>query len=811
MGAIIQDLRYAFRMLRSNPGFTVIAVLVLALGIGANSAIFSVVNAVLLQPLAYPDSERLAQVGRRLPMGFSSALSPAQFLFYKDHNDSFVNMATYDGQGGGMNLTGGEMPERLPSRRISAEFFRVLQVQPHLGRDFLPEDGKKGAEKVAVITYGLWQRRFGGDPEIIGRPIRLSGDSYTVIGVVDHAFHPAIAADVWTPLILDPNDRSAVYYIVARMKPGVTLESAQADMDGVIEEFRRERPDFLLPSEAPVVRPFFDQIVGDIGSALLILVGTVAVVLLIACANVANLLLARATTRHREIALRTALGASRTRIIRQLLTESGLLALIGGGLGLLIAHLAMRTMLWLKPSNLPRLDEIVIDDRVLGYTLLVVLATGILFGLFPAFQASKLDLQEMMKEGGSRLSAGGRRGLVRNILVVIEVMLALVLLIGASLLINSFLRLRELNPGFDYRNVLTMKMSPSGAEGLTTERATIFRRQAIERIEALPGVEAAATISTLPLEHGLMQFFDIAGRPPPDPKERTGRAQWRLISPDYFRAMGIPMLRGRTFTDQDTPQSPPVFIINSALAQQYFPDEDPVGKGLLTGGPSSETPPTEIVGVVGNIREVALHRDPTPTLYSPATQAQDGLTSFLAKILPTCWVLRTSGNPHQYSAAVQEEILAVDNDQPVSSVRTMEQVMSESVAQRQFNTLLLTLLAGLAVLLAAIGIYGVMSYSVAQRIHEIGIRIAIGAGRSETFRLVLIQGLKLTLIGVLAGLGIAFFATKVLSAMLFEVSATDPMIFGFMAVLLFVVAALACYVPARRAMRVDPIVALRYE
>jgi predicted permease len=811
MGTIIQDLRYALRTLSSNPAFAMIALLVLALGIGASTAIFSVVNAVLIQPLAYPDSDRLAQVGRQLPLGFSSALSPAQFLFYRDHNESFTGMATYDGRGGGMNLTGGETPERLPSRRVSTGFFDVLQVQPHLGRGFLPEDGAQGAEKVAVITHGLWQRRFGGDPEIIGRPIRLSGENFTVVGIVKHSFHPAIAADVWTPLILDPNDRSAVFYIVARMKPGVTFQSAQADMDGVIEEFRRERPDFALPSEAPVVRPFFNQIVGDISSVLMILLGAVGAVLLIACANVANLLLARATTRYREIAVRTALGASRARVIRQLLTESGLLALMGGLLGLVIAHLAIRIMLWLKPSNLPRLDEVAIDTWVLGFAIMVTVATGILFGLFPAFQASKLDLQEAMKEGGTRLSAGGRRGMIRSGLMVAEVTLALVPLIIASLLIHSFLKLTELDPGFDYRNVLTMKMSPSGVEGLTTEKATIFRRQAIERIEALPGIEAAATISTLPLEHGLMQFFDVAGRPPPDPNERTGRAQWRLISPDYFRAMGIPLLRGRAFNDQDTPDSPPVFIINNALAQQYFRGEDPVGQGLATGAPNSESPPIEIVGVVGDIKEIALHLDPTPTLYSPATQADDGLTSFLGKILPTCWLVRTSGNPFQYSAAIQQEILAVDSDQPVSSVRTMEQVMSESVAQRQFNTLLLTLFAGLAVLLAAIGIYGVMSYSVAQRIHEIGIRIAIGAGRAETFRLILLQGLKLALIGVIAGLGIAYFATRLVSAMLFEVSATDPLIFGLMALLLIVVAAFACYVPASRAMRVDPIVALRYE
>ncbi len=812
MNGVVADLKHAIRLLSGSPGFTAIILLVLALGIGGNSAIFSVVNAVLLQPLDYPDSGQLAQIGRQLPAGFSNAQTILQFAYFRDRNHSFSGMATYDGRGGGMNLSEGGEPERIPSIRVSSEFFEVLQSPPQLGRDFTSADGLPGAEKVAIISDGLWQRRFGGDRRVVGRSLRLSGQSYTVVGVMRRGFRFVNPADVWTPLtvVADPNDRSAVFYIVARLKPGVTVAAAQSDMDGVAEGFRREYPDVMQARERAIVRPFSEQVIGDIRPALWILLGAVALVLLIACANVANMLLARATGRSRELAVRAALGAGRLRIARQLVVESLLLAVLGGALGLLLARGCIDFLLGLRPANLPRLDEIVVDRTVLLFTLGLSLLTGFLFGLFPALQSSRIDMVEAMKEGAGRLSAGMRRGFARAALVVFEVAVASILLVGAALLIVSFSRMRELDPGFDANNILTMKMSFGNPRQLTTARFTAFTEEVVRRLKAVPGIDSAATISTLPLEHGLMLFFDVEGRPR-DPKERAGRAQWRLITPEYFRAMGIPLLQGRGFTERDTVDSPPVVIINRALARQYFQQENPIGKGLLGGNPGSQEPALEIVGVADDIRELALDRPPTPTVFAAASQAPDTTTAFLASILPTCWVVRTEGDPLEWSGAVRREILSVDRDQPVSDIRAMEEVLSQSAARREFNTLLIGAFAGLAILLAAAGIYGVTSYSVEQRTHEIGIRIALGAERRETLRLVLRRSLMLTAAGVLIGLAGALALTRVLSTLLFGVSATDPATFVFTAALIAAVSLLASYVPARRATRVDPVLALRRE
>lgn len=813
MSIFMQDLRYALRTMARNPAFTVVALVVLMLGIGANSALFSVVHSVLLDPLPYPDSERLMQVGRELPMGRSNAVSATQFLFWQEHNRSFELMATYDGQGGGTNLVEGDRPEFIPALRVSSDFFAVLGTPPQIGRDFAPGDGVEGAAKVAIISDGLWRRRFGADPLVLGRVLRLSGVNHTVIGVAARGFEFNTHGDIWTPLTLvsDPQDRGAVYYVVARLRPEATVQSAQADMTAVAEQLRAELPNTMGEREKVFVRPHLDQIVGSVRPALLILSGAVGLVLLIACANVANLLLARATGRKREIALRATLGAGRWRIVRQLMTECLVLSLIGGSLGFLLSRWGMSALLRGGPGNLPRAAAIEVDGTVFLFTLTVAVLAVALFGLFPAVQATKVDLHEALKEGSNRAGAGRRGGRARGALVVSEIALAMVLLVGATLLIDSFLRVTRLDPGYDYDRVLTMKMSFGGRRDLTSAKFTTLAGDFIERLEASPGIEAAATISTLPLEHGLMNLFNVQGRTAPDEGQEAGRAQWRLISNDYFRVMGIPLRRGRTFTDLDTRDSEPVTIINDALARRYFPNEDPIGQGLVSTDPASDDPPTRIVGVVGDVRELALDRPATPTMFVPAAQVADEDTAFIANILPTGWVVRTAGDPLTYGPVVQREMLAVNRDLPVSSIRSMEQVMGTSIATRQFNTLLLGLFAALALLLAVAGIYGVMSYSVAQRTHEIGVRMALGAARGATLRMILGQGMKLAAIGVVVGILGALALTRLMMALLFEISATDPLIILLVATLLLAAAAIACIVPALRATRVDPLIAMRSE
>ncbi len=807
----MQDARQAVRLMMKNRGFTAVALAVLALGIGANTALFSVLNAVLIKPLPYTEPDRLVQLGRELSIGRSNAVSPSQFLYWSEHNRSFSAMATYEGRGGGLNLVEGDRPERVASLGVSPGFFGVLGVAPQVGRDFLPEDGIEGAPKAVMISDGLWRRRFGGDAAVIGRPIRLSGEQRTVIGVMARGFDFINHADVWTPLALtfDPQDAAAVYYVVGRLQPEASLATAQTEMAAVAAALAGEHPALMREGEGVFAQPYLNQLVGTLRPALLMLLGAVALVLLIASANVANLLLARATERRREMALRTSLGASRGRIVRQLLAESLLLALLGGGLGLLVARAGVGLLIQFNPTNLPRLDIIEIDGPVVAFTIAIAVVTGVLFGLVPALQASKIDLQEALKEGSAGAGTGVGRGRARGALVVSEMALALVLLVGATLLLDSFSRVTSLDPGYDYQQVLTLKMSPGETEGLTTAKLTRFVAQAAERLEAQPGIEAAATISTLPLEHGLMSRFNVEGRDQPDSTEQEGRAQWRLISPDYFRAMDIPMLRGRTFNEHDTAETPPVIIINEALAERYFPDEDPIGKGLLTGGP--EDPPERIIAVVGDISELALDRPPVPTIFAAATQASDGTTAFLANLFPTSWVIRTAGDPASYGPAVRSTILALDPEQPVSNLRPLAELMSTSIATRQLSTLLLTLFAGLALVLAVVGIYGVMSYAVAQRTQEIGIRQALGATGGATLRLILGQGLRLALIGIVLGILAALGLSRLLLALLFETTATDPKTFAAASLALLLAATAACLVPALRATRVDPLVALRNE
>ncbi len=803
-----QDLRQAVRMMIKHRGFTAVALTVLALGIGANSALFSVLDSVLLKPLPYHEPDRLVQLGRQLPMGRSDAVSINQFLYWRDHQHSFDGMATYEGRGGGLNLVDGDRPERVTSLSVSTSFFSVLGVQPQIGRDFSAEDGVEGAPSVAMISDGLWRRRFGASPAVVGRTIRLSGEEHTVIGVMARGFDFVNSADVWTPLTLtfDLENSPAVYYTVVRLRPEVTLDAAHADMQAVTEALRNDYPTVMRDGEEISVRPLLDQMVGNVRPALLILLGAVGLVLLIACANVANLLLARSAGRRREIALRASLGASRVQIVRQLLVESLLLALVGGGLGLLVSRMGIGLLVSFKPSSLPRLDTVTLDGSVIAFTFAVTVLTGVLFGLVPALQASRIDLHEALKDGTAGASL--RRGWARSILVVSEMALALVLAIGAALLLHSLVKVTALHPGYDYQQVLTMKMSPGGSEELTTARLTHFVDQVVERLEAQPGIEAAATTSALPLQHGLMTLFDVEGRAHPDSTERQGRAQWRLVSEDFFRAMGIPLLAGRGFAEQDHADSSAVIVVNEALADQYFPDEDPVGRGLIQ---SPGEPADRIIGVVGNVRELALDRAPAPTVYTLDSQAPDDVTAFLANLFPVSWVIRTSGDPLIYGPVVRDEILAIDPEQPVSSLRSMEELMSSSLASRQFSTLLLAVFAALALLLAMVGIYGVMSYSVSQRTREIGIRQALGATGRSALRLILGQGIKLAVVGVGVGVLAALGLSRFLTSQLYDTAPTSPAIFILTSLAAVLAAAAASLVPAMRATRVDPIDALRNE
>jgi len=669
MSTLIQDIRYAIRTLFGSPGFTLVVLAVIALGIGANSALFSVVNSVILRPLPYGEPEQLVQLGREFPRGRSDATTIQHVAYWRENSRSFDDVAAYEGRGGGLNLVGEGQPEHLPSLRVSTNFFQVLKVDPQHGRHFALADSHDGAEKVAMISDGLWRRRFASDPAAVGKVIRVSGEQRTVIGVMQRGFDFINNADIWTPMSIvpSPDDRASVYYVVARLKQDVLLEAAQIDIDQVAEQLRADFPETMAENERAYVNPLLNQVIGNVRPALLMLGGAVGIVLLIACANVANLLLARATRRQRELALRAAIGAGRGRIIRQLITESAVLATAGGALGLAAAHGGLSLLIRFRPAELPRLDAVHVDARVLGFTLIVTLITVVLFGLPPAIRASRVDLNSALKDGGGGSVAQGGRA--RELLIISEVALAMILLIGATLMIKSFSRLTGLDPGFDHEQTLTMKMAFGGRADLTSQYFNDFSTRVKEQLEAMPGIEQAGTISTLPLEHGLMGTFQAPGAVG-EQGAAPGRNQWRITTPGYFEAMGIPLLRGRDFNNLDSPDSEQVVIINRELGRQAFAEQDPLGQMLLVDGP--DQPASRIVGVVGDIREVGLARPPAPTVFVPASQMPDGTIQFLAGLFPTCWVVKTQGQPMASADAIQKAILSIDPELPVSSVRGLE-------------------------------------------------------------------------------------------------------------------------------------------
>jgi putative ABC transport system permease protein len=816
MSDFLGDLRYSFRVLIANPAFTFTAVAALALGIGANTAIFTVVNAVLLKPLSYPDPDRMVQLMNTGPDGQWAGASPTKFNNWRAQTSVFEDVTAYDFGGPGFNLTGA-VPEQVHGIHVSEAYFRLFGAPILLGRTFTPQEDSPNGGHVVVISYGLWQRKFGGNPSVVGAALSLGNEPYTILGVLGQSFQSDSPADIWLPFQIDPNSTNQGHYFLAaaRLKPGVTLAQANAQLKLAYDEFRR-RWTLADPKASFGVQPLRDSIVGDARSSLLILLGAVGFVLLIACANVANLLLVRATGRKREFAIRAAMGAGRARIVRQLLTESIVLSLTGGILGLILGYAGVRALLAVSPADLPRIGEkgalVGVDWRVLLFTLGIALLTGVLFGLFPAIGASRPDLNTTLKESSNRSGTGFRQSKMRSLLVISEVSLALILLIGAALLIRTFIALRHVNPGFDPHDVLTMEMSLTGDRFQKTAAVAQLVFNGRQRINAIPGVEASASACCLPLEGGFGLPFDIVGRPHgKDPN--TGGAGWMNTSPGYFATFRIP-LRGRDFTDQDTAAAPLVVIINESMAKRFWPKEDPIGQQIIIGhnvGPQFEEPARQIIGIAGDIRDGGLNRDPQPLMMIPQAQVKDDITALNAGIGPVVWLVRTHGDPHQYRSAITEQIRQASGGFPVARVRPMTEVVANSTAREDFNMLLLTTFGASALILAAIGIYGLMAYSVQQRTQEMGIRMALGADRSRIRSLVVWHGMRLAIVGVIIGIGAAFGLTRFIASFLFGVKTWDPMVFVTVPVILSLVALLAVWMPATRASRLDPQQALRIE
>jgi putative ABC transport system permease protein len=804
---VAQDLRFGFRTLFKNPGFTAVAIIALALGIGANSAIFSVVNTVLLRPLPYKDSEGLVMVWEDATKHGYPRDTPAvaNYMDWRSQNHVFEDMAAV--ADASLNLTGAGDPERLEGSAANASLFSLLGVAPQVGRVFTPEEDQPGANRVVILSNRLWARRFGADPAVVGKQITLNGQPATVVGVMPSQFQfPSQDVELWVPIAFTPQQAAGrgrhYLQVVARLKQGVTLPQAQAEMNTIATRLQQQYPQSNTDLGAVVV-PLHEQVVGDIRPALLILLGAVGLVLLIACANVANLLLARAAVRQKEIAVRVAFGASRWRLIRQFLTESLLLAVVGGAFGLLLSVVGIKLLTRFIPPNISQIKAIELDSYVLGFTVLVSLFTGVIFGLVPALQASMFKPNETLKEGGRSSSSGNRGNRIRALLVIAEVAVSLVLLIGAGLLINSFLRLRSVDPGFDSSNLLTMRIVLPDAKYRELERRSAFYTDLIQRVEALPGVKSAAVTTNLPLyRQGNSTGIEIEGRPAPPPGQEI-IITTRVISPKYLTTMGIPLLRGRQFGPEETAKMPGAVIVSETMAKRYWPNEDPLGKRLTPGRNAGPDDWFQIVGIAKDVRQFELNADPKPQMYLPYVQAD-----FFA---PRDLVVKTDIDALGMAATVRRAVWEIDKDQPVSNIKTMAEIAAESVARQRFSMLLLAIFAGLALVLAAVGIYGVMSYSVTQRRNEIGIRMALGAQRSDVLKLTVGQGLKLVLVGVAVGLVGAFVLTRLMVSLLFGVGATDPSTFIAISVILIAVALFASFIPARRATKVDPLVALRYQ
>src|SRR6266852_174320 len=811
MATLWQDMRYAFRMLAKNPGFTAIAVLSLAVGIGANTAIFTVVYGVLLRPLPFPEPDRIVQLAETYQaQSDEMSVTAKQLERLQEYGQLFEHIAGYTDVG--FNLATGNDAEHVRGVPASTEYFQVLGVHPTLGRNFLPEEDRGDGQHVAILSHSLWMRRLGGDSGVIGQKVLLNGDAYTVIGVMPAGFdprsnselNPGVRADVWVPLALVAKTAGSGENIgvIARLKPSVTREQLQSQMDIVTQDFRVRYPNVVGQELVMSFRPYQAMIGAGMRPFLLVLLGAIGFVLLIACANVANLLLARGSSRGREIAVRVAMGASRVRLIRQLLTESMVIALTGGALGLAVAGSGLGSLLAMAPSILPRISDIQLDGWTFAFTFLISILTGAVFGIAPALYATKTNLNETLKEGEGRASAGAGRARLRQGLVIGEFALSLVLLTGAGLMIATFAKLINTSPGFDPHHVLTMQFWMTGSKYNSTPEIMRFYRGIEQRIEALPGVSAAGIVAAgLPLERGGNNGVRIAG-----PKESEWiNMDYREITPGYFRAVGTMLKQGREFTEADSQGSHFVVIINEAAARKYFPDQSSLGKYLYVSGVLCE-----VVGVVGDVKSY-VDQPAEPTTFIPGAQAKLGTSKLFEGWFPRSIVVRTTGNPLSLSQALREALAAADPLVPTGAVRSMDQVVSHSLALRSFMMLLLSIFSGLALVLATVGIYGVISYAVSQRTREIGVRMALGARPADVLRMILTEGLKLVAVGLVLGVAAALMLTRLLEGMVYGVSMRDPLIFVVVNMLMVAVSLAACYVPARRAMRVDPIIALRYE
>jgi putative ABC transport system permease protein len=803
MDTLFRDIRYGFRGLLKRPGFTIIALLALALGIGANTAIFSIVNAVVIRPLPYSDPDRLVWCWGNVRNGPNRAsVSPLDFLDFRAQNKTFEQFAATTTLPLPANLTGSGEPERLTASAVTGNYFQTLGVTPALGRDFTLDNERPGSDQVTILSHALWQKRFAGNPGIINQRILLDGKSFEVIGVMPKDITFPQTAELWVPINFDGSSDMKVrkaHFLrpLGRLKEGVTLAQAQADTDAIAAQLEQQYPQSNAGWNLRL-ESLHERFAGGSRTTLFILFGAVGFVLLIACANVANLLLVRAAARQKEVALRTALGASRYRIVRQLITENLLLALLGGTLGALFAVWGIDLLVTLGGTTIPPTANVKIDATVLAFTFLTSLVTGLLFGLAPAFRTLRLNLTEALKEGGRAGGEGALRNRTRSLLVVFESAIAVVLLIGAGLLVRSLIALQNTNPGFDAGQVLTFRLDLSRAKYTSGEMTAQFFAEFERRAAGIPGVETVGMITELPMSGQLNDIpFTVEGRPPVT-SDQEFDADWRRVNQHYFQALRIPLLRGRNFTEQEVRQGDKVMIVSQQLVDQVFPNEEPLGKRLLT---ILGDQPYEIVGVVGDIRDRSLELQPFPAMYMP-TRKTGGMNV----------VIRTQGgDPLSIAGAMRKEVREMDSEQPIAAMRPMTDWIASSTATPRYRTTLLALFALLAMVLAATGIYGVMSYSVAQRTHEIGVRMALGARRSTVLSLIIRQGMLLVIVGLVIGLTGAFALTRVMSSLLFGVGAKDPITFAAVAVLLSLVALIACYVPARRATKIDPLKALRYE
>ncbi len=810
MGILLQDLRYGIRMLLKTPGLTVVAIISLALGIGANTAIFSVVNSILLKPLPFDNPDRIVLVWGDRPSEneHRDQVSATDVDDWRHQNTVFEDLTTYgDWQ---PVLTGVGEPERIPAIQVGDGFFRIMRGEPLLGRTFLPEDQEDGKDFVIVLGYGLWQSRFGGDPEIIGKTVSLGSRPYTIVGVMSADFHPLPAnlveanAQYYRPVAEahDEDQRSGRHLrAIGRLKPDVTLKQAQSEMTIIAGRLEQQHPEHNTGYGVRLTT-LTEDTVGGLRPILLLLLGAVGFVLLIACANVGNLLLARSTARQKEIAIRAALGAGRLRLVRQFLTESVLLGLMGGAIGILLAMWGTSLIEVLGAQVSPLLGRVSIDTRVLAFTFVISILAGIVFGLAPAFHVSSPDLNESLKEGGRSSGAGASRNRLRSILVVSEVAMALVLLISAGLLIKSILRLRDVNPGFNSENLLTMNLMLSSAKYPKRQDYVAFYDRMLERIKTLPGVQSCGVTSVLPFS-GNFDGRGLAVEDFPKPRGEEISVDLYIVTPDYLQTMSIPVLRGRALTGRDNQDGPQVVLINETMANQLWPDQDPIGKRIkFPGSEKNPQPWRTIAGIVGDVNQYGLDKKPPMQIYLGEAQFPTSVMTL---------AVRASADPKTIIGAVRNEIRALDPDQAVSNISTMEQLMKDSISLRRFSMLLLMIFAGVALVLAAVGIYGVISYSVTQRTHEIGVRMALGAASRDIFKLVVGQAILLTAGGVGIGLITALALTRLMVDLLYGVSATDPVTFIAISLILAGVALVASFIPARRAIRVDPMVALRYE